>query len=151
MRFLRTISVCLLLLAGLVVLPPRQATARDLLVNRPIVVAQVLDLRLGIFPPRRLRPRFKQRRFLRPRIRRPFPPRRRGVFRPGRRVPRVRGNAPVLGASSALDKVMRQYPDGKPLGVRLLPGRKPVYAVRLRRGNRVIIKRIDATTGRVLR
>lgn len=145
MEHVRAIWVCLLLLAGLAVLTPRQADARDVPRGLPIILAKSPDLRQRVLPRRpRVEGRQLQRPRARPRIRRPLPPRQ-GV------APRPAARAPVLGASSALNRVLRQYPDSKPLGVRLLPGRKPVYAVRVRRGNRVIIKRIDARTGRELR
>ncbi|HHN66693.1 MAG TPA: hypothetical protein ENK15_01470 [Thermopetrobacter sp.] len=57
----------------------------------------------------------------------------------------------ILGASLALSKALQRYPGSKPLGVRLLPGREPVYAVRLRRGDRIIIMRVNAVTGAILR
>ena len=90
-------------------------------------------------------------RLVRPR--RPLPPRLRGMrppFPPPRR-PRAAPSPGVrIAPSEALRLAQRRWPRSIGLSVRLLRGGKPVYAVKLKAGSRVVLVLVDARTGRVL-
>ena len=58
------------------------------------------------------------------------------------------GSGKVISPSVALRRALRYSPGSKGLGVRLMPGPRPVYAVKLKSGNRVHRILIDARTGR---
>jgi hypothetical protein len=56
----------------------------------------------------------------------------------------------LIPESMAVDVAMQILPDSKPLGVRLLSGDRPVYAVRLRSQGQVQRVLVDALTGEVI-
>ena len=90
-------------------------------------------------------------RLIRPR--RPLPPRLRGVRPPAPSPRRPRGatrSEVRIQPSEALRLAQRRWPRSIGLSVRLLKRAKPVYAVKLRAGNRVVLVLVDARTGRVL-
>ena len=94
---------------------------------------------LDNFPRRRIRPGVGPRRFprrLRPPRRPPPSPRRADP----RRIP----------PSTALRLAMKRVPGSMGLGVELLPGPRPVYAVKLKAGSRILRVLVDAVTGRVV-
>jgi hypothetical protein len=82
-------------------------------------------------PPPRARP--PRPRLLPPRLRKPPP---RGQER--------------IAPSDALRLAIRHNPGSMGLGVELLPGPRPVYAVKLKAGNRILRILVDAVTGRIL-
>lgn len=104
-----------------------------------------------------VRPRLMRVQFLqspyprRPRLipRRKPPP----AFRPPRRVPRdgVTREGRRISPSQALRKALRVSPGSMGLGVELLPGAPPVYAVKLKTGSRIHRVLVDALSGRVLK
>ncbi len=55
-----------------------------------------------------------------------------------------------LSPSEALQLAMRVAPGSMGLGVELLPGPRPVYAVKLKTGNRIMRVLVDAVTGRII-
>ena len=97
------------------------------------------------------RPLFRPRRRLPPVFR---PPRKRpGYRRPGPRpspAPPRAGSARRIPPSQALRNVLRINPGSMGLGVELLPGGHPVYAVKLKTGSRIQRILVDAISGRVL-
>ena len=117
--------------------------------------------RFPIGPAARNRPRQEPVRLASPygnvfhrpafRPRRKLPP----AFRPPRRPPRDPAIPPPAGSrriapSQALRKVLRVIPGSLGLGVELLPGAPPVYAVKLKTGSRIRRVLVDAVSGRVL-
>jgi uncharacterized membrane protein YkoI len=56
----------------------------------------------------------------------------------------------LIGPTEALTQALAAVPDGKPLGVKLLRGPAPVYAVKLRVGGKVRRILVDAQTAQVL-
>ncbi len=56
----------------------------------------------------------------------------------------------LIPQSLAVTQALAAYPDAKPLGVKLLPGPSPVYAVKLRVDGQVLRVRIDAQSGQIL-
>ena len=102
--------------------------------------------------PRAMRIQFYQTPYpRRPRLvpRRKPPP----AFRPPRRVPRdgVGRDGRRISPSQALRKALRVSPGSMGLGVELLPGAPPVYAVKLKTGSRIHRVLVDALSGRVLK
>ena len=97
------------------------------------------------------RPLFRPRRRLPPVFR---PPRKRpGYKRPGPRPsppPPRTGSARRIPPSQALRTVLRINPGSMGLGVELLPGGHPVYAVKLKTGSRIQRILVDAISGRLL-
>ena len=97
------------------------------------------------------RPLFRPRRPLPPVFR---PPRKRpGYKRPGPRPsppPPRTGSARRIPPSQALRNVLRVNPGSMGLGVELLPGGHPVYAVKLKTGSRIQRILVDAISGRLL-
>ncbi len=92
------------------------------------------------------RPVFRPRRSLPPVFR---PPRKRpGAPRPGP----APAPAPArrISPSEALRNVLRITPGSMGLGVELLPGGHPVYAVKVKTGSRIRRVLVDALSGRVL-
>ncbi len=75
------------------------------------------------------------------------------AFRPPRRVPRdgVGRDGRRISPSQALRKALRVSPGSMGLGVELLPGAPPVYAVKLKTGSRIHRVLVDALSGRVLK
>jgi len=75
------------------------------------------------------------------------------AFRPPRRVPRdgTAGKGRRISPSQALRKALRISPGSMGLGVELLPGAPPVYAVKLKTGSRIHRVLVDALSGRVLK
>ncbi len=93
------------------------------------------------------RPAFRPRRKLPPAFRPPrTPPRQATTPQRGLPAPAARRIAP----SQALRKVLRVIPGSMGLGVELLPGVPPVYAVKLKTGSRIRRVLVDAVSGRVL-
>ncbi len=93
------------------------------------------------------RPAFRPRRKLPPAFRPPRnPPRQATTPQRGLPAPPQRRIAP----SQALRKVLRVIPGSMGLGVELLPGVPPVYAVKLKTGSRIRRVLVDAVSGRVL-
>jgi hypothetical protein len=56
----------------------------------------------------------------------------------------------LIGPTEAVNQALAAVPDGKPLGVKLLKGPSPVYAVKLRVRGRVRRILVDARTAQVL-
>lgn len=56
----------------------------------------------------------------------------------------------LIPESMAVGVAMQMLPDAKPLGVRLLSGERPVYAVKLRSQGQVQRVLVDALTGEVI-
>lgn len=56
----------------------------------------------------------------------------------------------LLPQSAAVSLTMQYYPGGKVIGVKLLPGSPPVYAVKVKTNGQVLRVMIDAQSGRVL-
>jgi len=75
------------------------------------------------------------------------------AFRPPRKVPRdgVGRDGRRISPSQALRKALRVSPGSMGLGVELLPGAPPVYAVKLKTGSRIHRVLVDALSGRVLK
>ena len=148
------LTLALLLLAGLVSPDPalawhlHPAAGRVAGPDPAVVPAQYFNngpamRRGGLRPPRMLPPRLRGMR---------RPPRR-DILRPARpRLPRAGGrNAPIrVAPSEALRLAQRRWPSSIGLSVRLLREGRPVYAVKLRAGNRVVEVLVDARTGRLL-
>lgn len=91
-------------------------------------------------------------RLMRPR--RALPPRLRGMRPPApapRRPSAFSASDIRIQPSEALRLAQRRFPSSIGLSVRLLKRAKPVYAVKLKAGDRVVLVLVDARTGRVLR
>lgn len=58
------------------------------------------------------------------------------------------GGGVIIPPSVALRSALRYSPGGQGLGVRLLNRARPVYAVKVKSGNRILRILIDARTGR---
>jgi uncharacterized membrane protein YkoI len=56
----------------------------------------------------------------------------------------------LIGPTEALTQALSVVPGGKALGVKLLKGQKPVYAVKMRVGGQVRRVLVDARTGQIL-
>ncbi len=60
------------------------------------------------------------------------------------------GAGDLIPQSLAVTQALAAYPDAKPLGVKLLPGPSPVYAVKLRVDGQVLRVLIDAQSAEIL-
>lgn len=69
---------------------------------------------------------------------------------PQAEVPGVAPSGPVIPQSAAVAAAMQFYPYGKPIGVRLLQGPPPVYAVKIRTQGQVTRVLVDAQTAQVI-
>ena len=58
--------------------------------------------------------------------------------------------ADLIPESMAVTQALAAYPDGKPLGVKLLPGPTPVYAVKMRVDGQVLRVLVDALSAQIL-
>lgn len=56
----------------------------------------------------------------------------------------------LIPESVAVTQALAAYPEGKPLGVKLLPGSSPVYAVKLRVDGQVLRILVDAQSAEIL-
>jgi hypothetical protein len=56
----------------------------------------------------------------------------------------------LIGPTEALTQALSAVPGGKALGVKLLKGQNPVYAVKMRVGGQVRRVLVDARTGQIL-
>jgi len=56
----------------------------------------------------------------------------------------------LIGPTEALTQALSVVPGGKALGVKLLKGQNPVYAVKMRVGGQVRRVLVDARTGQIL-
>ena len=147
-------------LPGRIMRPSANRNAPRVILPRPARPTPFIDdaaatpIRVAASPYNRPR-----RPFFRPR--RVLPP----VFRPPRRRPRASrpGPAPLpapslpraaggkrIPPSQALRNVLRISPGSMGLGVELLPGGHPVYAVKLKTGSRIRRILVDALSGKVL-
>jgi hypothetical protein len=60
------------------------------------------------------------------------------------------GRGGLIGPTEALNQALMEVPNGTALGVKLLRGATPMYAVKMRVGGRVIRVLVDARTAQVL-
>lgn len=65
-------------------------------------------------------------------------------------LPGVAPAGEVIPQSAAVAAAMQLYPYGKPIGVRLLQGSPPVYAVKIRTQGQVTRVLVDAQTAQVI-
>lgn len=56
----------------------------------------------------------------------------------------------LIPESMAVTQALAAYPNGRPLGVKLLPGPSPVYAVKLRVDGQVLRVLVDAQSAQIL-